>query len=480
MYVYKDKTAAMVVFKGIIMKQGFPSEISRDLLEKYSKPGPRYTSYPTAPVWTDEVTSLTYKSHLENLSESSNEASLYCHLPFCPSHCYFCGCNVIITTQRGPISSYIDYLMKELSMLAPYLKNKKIKQLQWGGGSPSHLSELEVKMLMDHIKDNFTFAQDPEIGIEINPEQVSESFIKTLKSVGFNRISMGIQDFDEKVQQEINRVQAYEDIKKTVDWVHSHSEVKSLNMDLIYGLPHQTREGFRETLDKVLSLDPDRLAIYHYAHVPWIKPAQRRFDEATLPSGIEKMEAFLDTVHYLDDKGYEFIGLDHFAKKDDCLSKAYQDRTMHRNFMGYTTHKGLDLFAAGVTSIGYSNCGFFQNHKKLTTYQEMIDENLFPVEKGYVLSREDLIRQDVIMRLMNQEGFIFSNIEKEWDINFKEKFHQELSELTPYVEDGFIKLSDDEIRVTPLGRFFIRNVCLPFDEYFKEQQKQKNLFSKTV
>ncbi|MCJ8346033.1 oxygen-independent coproporphyrinogen III oxidase [bacterium] len=462
------------------MKENFPEEIDRDLLIKYSKPGPRYTSYPTAPVWTDQVTNFTYKDHLESLASSSNEASLYCHLPFCPSHCYFCGCNVIITTKRGPISSYISYLLKELTLLAPYLKNKKIKQLQWGGGSPSHLTEAEIRSLMDHIKANFTFADEPEIGIEINPEQVGESFIQVLKEVGFNRISMGIQDFDEKVQKEINRVQAYEDIEKTVSYIKSHSEVKSLNMDLIYGLPHQTRAGFKTTLDLVLSLDPDRLAIYNYAHVPWIKPAQRRFDEATLPSGIEKMEAFLDTVHYLDSKGYEFIGLDHFAKKDDCLSKAYQDRTMHRNFMGYTTHKGLDLFAAGVTSIGYSSAGFFQNHKKLTTYQEMIDNGMFPIEKGFLLSNEDLLRQDIIMRLMNQEGFVFSSLENEYDIDFKEKFQEELLELKPFVEDGFITLNDEEIRVTPLGRFFIRNVCLPFDEYFKEQQKQKNLFSKTL
>ncbi|MBW7876319.1 MAG: oxygen-independent coproporphyrinogen III oxidase [Candidatus Cloacimonetes bacterium] len=446
--------------------------ISAEQIKTLNRPGPRYTSYPTAPVWTEAVGPEEFVSTVQN-ADSNQDISLYLHLPFCPRHCHFCGCNVIITSNREVISEYVRILGQEIERISRLFSSRKVRQLQWGGGSPTHLSPEEIVWLSDKIRSSFSFAKDFESGIEINPQYTTEELLNAISKAGFNRISMGIQDFDPKVQKVINRIQPYEQVQSVMQMVRERFSGRSVNFDLIYGLPYQTRESFQRTLSQVLELSPDRMALYSYAHVPWLKPLMKLFPEGSLADQVEKMGIFTDSVNTMLSHGYQFIGLDHFARREDPLSKAFDDRSLHRNFMGYTTMKGLDLIGMGMTSISQVDSSFFQNHKKLSTWRDAVQASKLPIHKGHICSPEDKYRQKVIDQILCQLSY--------QEDGFSHKFALEYEELVPLRDQGLIELDETGLRVTDLGRFFMRNICLPFDTYYREQKKsEKPMFSQTV
>ncbi len=454
----------------------YPFQIEPALLQKYAVAAPRYTSYPTAPVWK----AGEFFEEKQNSLHKEGPLSLYFHLPFCPNHCYFCGCNVIITSNRSTISGYVEALGREIEQYAKIAGERPVVQLQWGGGSPSHLKEEEILWLMQKIKSSFHLSDDVETGIEINPQYTTESLLDAVKEAGFNRISLGIQDFDPEVQKIINRIQPYEKVEKVMQWLRSRFSGRSVNFDLIYGLPYQTRESFQQTLNQVLSLKPDRMALYNYAHVPWLKPLMRIFPQSSLVDAKTKMQIFLDSVQSMIQAGYLFLGLDHFALPEDSLAQAFSEGQMHRNFMGYTTHKGLDLLGLGITSISQLDGSFFQNTKKLSQYYQHLDSGQI-VEKGHLSSEQDKLRSDLILRILCQNGFLVSEVEKQWNFDFQAAFGDRFDAFEMFRQDGLLRFDGREYRVTDLGRFFARNLCLPFDAYYRElTESGRPVFSQTV
>ncbi len=446
-----------------------------------NRPGPRYTSYPTAPVWTENVGSLEARELIAGILDEREELSLYAHLPFCPRHCHFCGCNVIITSNREVIGEYVQVLNREIQQSAPLFAGRKIHQMQWGGGSPTHLTPDEIKFLARSFRKHFDFVEDAEVGIEINPQFTTPKLLDAIKEAGFNRISMGIQDFDPKVQKIINRVQPYEQVVHVMQWVRERFSGSSVNMDLIYGMPYQTIESFRITMEQVLELNPDRVALYSYAHVPWLKPLMRLFPQNSLADQNEKMQIFLNAAHDFLEAGYKILGFDHFARENDALYQAYLNKELHRNFMGYTTKRGMNLFGLGMTSISQIEGSFLQNHKKLSLWREAVEAGQMPIYKGHICSSEDLLRQELIARLMCQLELDIEDFSCEFELDFAQKFAQEISELGEHVQSGLLKMDTKRLEVTDLGRLFLRNLCLPFDTYFREQQKTlKPMFSQTV
>ncbi|NLK66047.1 MAG: oxygen-independent coproporphyrinogen III oxidase [Campylobacteraceae bacterium] len=450
--------------------------IDFDAYTKYSKPGPRYTSYPTALEFSEK---FSYEAYINELKSQKNGTplSLYFHLPFCRSACYFCGCNVVYTSKVEKMDRYLDYLEKELEILSKVVDTKRVvTQMHFGGGTPTFYNDRQLDRLIKSIKKYFTnFSDDAEISCEIDPRFLTKEQVDVLVGHGFNRVSFGVQDFNEKVQKEIHRIQPYEITKNAVDMVRAKG-IKSVNMDLIYGLPYQTLETFKETLRLSLTLDTDRYAIFNYAHVPWIKKSMRKFDETTLPAPSEKLEILKFTHDYLTSHGYKMIGMDHYAKPHDELFKALEDGSLHRNFQGYTTKGGADLIGIGLTSIGEGKSHYAQNFKDMKPYEEAIDSGKLPFFKGVKLTDEDLIRKAVIMSLMSNFYLDIVKIEKEFGINFKEHFSDSLEKLKEL--DEFVEVSDKEIRVTPTGTLLIRNISMCFDEYMAG--KGEKTFSKTI
>ncbi len=447
---------------------------------KYSKPGPRYTSYPTAVEFGED---FGYDEYIQKLSsqDSSKPLSLYFHLPFCRSACYFCGCNVVFTSKEDKKVRYIEYLKKELHILKEHLDtSKEVIQLHFGGGTPTFFSADQLAVIIEEIKKVFpNWSEEAEVSCEIDPRHLNEDQMRVLAEGGFNRVSYGVQDFDPRVQEAVHRVQSFEDTKKAVDLARKYG-MKSVNVDLIYGLPYQSLKSFKNTLQKTLQLDPDRLAIFNYAHVPWLKKTMRKIDETTLPTPDVKLAILKHTIDYLTSQGYEMIGMDHFAKPDDELFKAIHKGELHRNFQGYTTKGGAHLVGVGLTSIGEGEDYYAQNFKEMALYEEAIDKGRLPFHRGVVLSRDDRIRKAVIMELMANFKLDIPRIEKDFGIDFQDYFQDALNELKDFEKEGLVTIKPDSIEVSPTGTLLIRNIVMPFDAYMKKHGNGKKVFSKTV
>ena len=447
---------------------------------KYSKPGPRYTSYPTALEFSED---FEYERYLEKLKTQDNARplSLYFHLPFCRSACYFCGCNVVYTSKDDKKVRYIDYLKREIQILSRYLDtSREVIQLHFGGGTPTFFSAEQLDEIITIIKIHFkNFAKDAEISCEIDPRHINEAQMKVLSDGGFNRVSFGIQDFDEKVQVAVHRVQPYEVTKMAMDLARKYN-MHSVNTDLIYGMPYQSLETFKKTLDLALTLDPDRFAVFNYAHVPWMKKTMRKIDETTLPRPDEKLQIMQYTIDFMTKNGYKMIGMDHFAKPEDELFKAIKKGELHRTFQGYTTKGGADLIGVGLTSIGEGEDYYAQNFKDMSSYEEAIDADKLPFERGVVLTEDDLIRRNVIMELMSNFKLDIKRFEKEFKVNFNEYFADALEALKPFVDDDLLIITDKKIACSQTGTLLIRNIAMPFDAYMKKHAANKKTFSKTV
>ncbi len=447
---------------------------------KYSKPGPRYTSYPTALEFSDEYTYDGYIKKLES-QDPSRPLSLYFHLPFCRNACYFCGCNVVFTSKEDKMLRYMGYLKRELEILSKHLNCKReVIQMHFGGGTPTFFSAEQLREIIAEIKSYFpNFVEDAEVSCEIDPRHINEDQMKVMSEAGFNRVSFGLQDFNEKVQIAVHRVQPYEITKAAMDLARKYN-MHSVNVDLIYGLPFQTLDTFKETLELAITLNPDRFAVFNYAHVPWLKKTMRKIDETTLPLPDEKLQIMQHTIDFLTSHGYKMIGMDHFAKPEDELFKAIEKGELHRNFQGYTTKGGADLIGVGLTSIGEGVDSYNQNFKDMKEYEAAIDAGKLPFERGVVLHDDDQIRQFVIMELMSNFKLDIKRFESLFDIEFKTYFADALEALQPFVEDELLSISDTHIECSETGTLLIRNIAMPFDAYMKKHAASKKTFSKTV
>ncbi|MCB4759808.1 MAG: oxygen-independent coproporphyrinogen III oxidase [Sulfurovum sp.] len=454
------------------------STIDLEKFSKYSKPGPRYTSYPTALEFSNN---FTYENYIKYLKKGDEKLSLYIHLPFCRSACYFCGCNVVFTSKEEKLSTYIEYLKKEINILAKYLDtSREVIQFHFGGGTPTFYKAFELDEIISYIKKVFpNWSKDAEISVEIDPRFFNEAQMKIFKKYGFNRISFGVQDFDPKVQKEIHRIQPYDLTKAAVDLARKHG-INSINIDLIYGMPYQTFESFKNTLQKAFTLMPDRLAVFNYAHVPWLKKTMRKFDETTLPSPDIKLQIFQYTIDFFENNGYKMVGMDHFAKPEDELFGAISKGELHRNFQGYTTKGGANLIGIGLTSIGEGSHYYAQNTKDMKAYEMAIDAGRLPFEKGISLSNDDYLRKAVIMELMANFSIDIKRIEKEHSIDFKSYFKDALTELQEFVNAGLVTITNEKISVSSTGTLLIRNIAMPFDVYMHQYTGNKKSFSKTV
>ena len=445
-------------------------------LAKFSRHAPRYTSYPTAVEFKD----LTPEDIIPFLKNSTKPLSLYFHLPFCKSACYFCGCNVVYTSKADKRTRYIEYLKKELKILSKYLDtNRMVRQLHFGGGTPTFFTPEELEKIYSLIFSYFkNFEKDAEISVEIDPRFFSKEHMDVMKKYGVNRISFGVQDFNEETQKAVNRIQPFDLTKQAVD-IARNAGINSINIDLIYGLPYQSLESFKKTLELVKKLNPDRVAVFNYAHVPWMKKGMRKIDETTLPSPEEKLKIFKYVIDFFENNGYKMVGMDHFAKPEDELFRAIEKGELHRNFQGYTTKGGADLIGIGLTSISETDDAYFQNYKDLKSYEAAIDAGKLPTFRGVILNEEDKIRKYIIMEMMANFSFDIKRFEEKFGINFKEKFKNELSELQEFIDEGLVEITDDKIKVNKTGSLLIRNIVLPFDEYFKKMKNQK-VFSKSI
>ena len=454
------------------------ASFDRNLIKKYDRPGPRYTSYPPATEFTQEICEDHYREKLKESNDRKTPLSLYFHIPFCESGCYYCGCNIIISHRKGIERPYLDRVYREMDMISDLLESTRpVVQLHWGGGTPNYLEPDEIEEFMSEIKGRFRFSEDAEVSIEIDPRYATDEQLKVIREVGFNRISMGLQDLDEKVQRAINRIQPYDLMQRTMERLRDLG-FESINIDLIYGLPYQSARSFEKTVEKVIELDPDRVAVYSFAYVPWVKPIQKHIDPSTLPDPEEKLSILEMVIDKFQNAGYVYIGMDHFAKPGDELALAQQKGELWRNFQGYTTRKGVELIGIGATSIGMLYDSYFQNFKTLREYNSAVDSGHLPVFRGVILNEDDLIRREVIMDIMCNLGVNFIKIEELFGIDFREYFSEELENLRELEEDGLIEVREDSIRILPPGRLLIRNVAMVFDAYLKTKKELK--FSRTI
>lgn len=450
--------------------------LTPEIIQKFDVPGPRYTSYPTAPQWTADFDAQTYA---QVLARSDQSLSVYVHVPFCVSMCYYCGCSVTIrksSTQVG--DHFLDYLEKELSLAYQTIGARlPVRQFHIGGGTPNFLTATQLTRLVTMMRERFVFETGMEQAIEIDPRTVTPDMPEALAKLGFNRISMGIQDFDARVQKAINRIQPYEQVAALFDALRAQG-IGSINADLIYGLPLQTETGFAETIRQVIALQPDRIALYSYAHIPWLKSHQRLIAPESLPSPSEKLNLFLLASRMLAENGYIAIAMDHFALETDDMAKAYQSGTLYRNFMGYTLKPAEDYIGFGPSAIGHLQGNYAQNVKELKAYYHALDKGLFPIERGLSMSLDDRIRQWVIQALMCQFCVDKESFAKQFDMSFDVYFAKESGHVAYCVEEKLLEVTDTHLRVTPLGRFFVRNICMGFDAYFTPAGSGR--FSRTV
>ena len=455
-------------------------QVDPQLLQRYDRPGPRYTSYPTAVEFHEGFGAADYADCLGQLPLDQG-LSLYLHLPFCEHRCSFCGCHVVITHKREVAGRYLEYLEREMDLVCGHLASRPpVIQYHWGGGTPTYYNPDQIRHLHALVRDRFDIEPGAEVAIEVDPRVTTHEHIDALLEVGFNRLSMGVQDFTPEVQVAIDRNQDEASTRELYTYCRQRG-FPSINFDLIYGLPHQTPEGFARNLASVLELRPDRVALYSYAHVPWIRGHQKYIEVAALPPREMKFALFLQAMRAFVEAGYQQIGMDHFALPADELSQALSQRRLGRNFMGYTVHRSPNMMGLGISAIGQLSGAYVQNEKKLSTYYRAIDEGRLPVERGYALSHDDQVRQYVIAELMCNLYLDFAEVEARFGIQFGEYFARELGELaTGPAADGFVHLEPGHIEVTSLGQLFVRNTCMLFDRHLREKPPAKPQFSRTV
>ncbi len=450
-----------------------------DLLRKYSVPGPRYTSYPTAPYFH---TGFGEADWVEALAAPApdRELSLYAHIPFCDSLCHYCGCNMVATRDYSKTQPYLATLDREMARTAQLVDPKRVvHQLHWGGGTPTYLNPDDIRRLMAMMRQHFSVAPDAEISCEADPRDLTRAHLVALRESGFNRVSFGVQDMDPDVQQAVNRIQAEALIRQVLDWSRELG-FSSINLDLIVGLPKQTVDSFSRTLERVAVWAPDRLAVFAYAHVPWMKKHQRLINEADLPDSATRLGLQQAVNEALGAAGYVNIGLDHFARPDDELVRAQQNKTLWRNFQGYTTHKNSDILAFGASSISQTADAYMQNEKNLKRYQERVAATGLAVERGIKLTRDDQIRREAITRVMCDLELDFAVFGEEWGIAFADYFADALADLRPLANDGLVDIAADRVSVTPAGRLFLRNIGMCFDRYQKDASNERPRYSRTA
>jgi oxygen-independent coproporphyrinogen-3 oxidase len=456
------------------------ADVSVELLRRYNVPGPRYTSYPTAPVWREGFGARDYEMVLAKSAAAEPPAplSIYVHLPFCEHLCYFCACTVVISGNHAVEEPYLATLEKEIEWVSSRAgADREVVQLHWGGGTPTYFSPAHVRSLAGRLREAFRFAEDAEVSVEIDPRVTTREHLQVLREMGFNRVSMGVQDFDPAVQESINRIQSPE---QTGSLVSAARELGygGINMDLIFGLPLQTAESFARTIDRVLAIGPDRLAVYSYANVPWLKKHQKLL-EPQLPTEREKFEIFRTALARFSEAGYEYIGMDHFARPDDELSRARRNRTLHRNFQGYTTKAGTDLLGLGMSAIGAIGDAFVQNRRDLPGYRAAVESKGAATFRGFYLCFDDRLRREVIASLLCHGLVAIPEVEAKYGIRFGDYFADALERLRPCASDGLVEISASAITATPLGRVFLRNLAMPFDAYLPAQL-ERPVFSKTL
>ncbi len=455
--------------------------IDANLIRQFDRAGPRYTSYPTADRFVEAFDGDAYRRALEerDIGSLARPLSLYVHLPFCNTICYYCACNKIITKDHGRSSKYLRYLVREMALVEEALgARQRIEQLHWGGGTPTFLNQEELHELMQGIRSHFVLDPQAECSIEVDPRSADAKTVRVLAEIGFNRISVGVQDFDPDVQRAVNRVQSYEQTAAVVEAARA-AGFRSVNVDLIYGLPKQDTRSFHETINKVLVLNPDRIALYNYAHLPTVFKPQRRINESEMPSAETRLELMLLAIRSLTLGGFRYIGMDHFAKPDDDLAVAQRLGTLHRNFQGYTTRPECDLVGLGVSAIGAVGPAYVQNVKTLDEYYDRLDQRKFPVMRGIELTKDDLVRRAIIQQLMCSFEVSIEAIEIAHLIDFTRYFAVEQQELREYAQIGLVELDDEWITVTPRGRFLVRAVCMIFDYHLRTAQARAR-YSKVI
>jgi oxygen-independent coproporphyrinogen-3 oxidase len=453
----------------------------QELIVRYGGRGPRYTSYPTALQFTDRLTEADYRRKAIESNDSDVPLSLYVHIPFCHSLCYYCGCNKIVTRNEQRVARYMQMLYKEIRMQAELFdKQRKVEQLHFGGGTPTYLDKEQLGALMDHLRASFNFdeSDEREFSIEVDPRTVDAGRIQELWDLGFNRLSLGIQDFDENVQKAVNRMQSQDEVQTLVEAARA-AGFGSISFDLIYGLPHQTVESFDATLDIAIAMKPDRLAVYNYAHLPGRFKGQRMIKADDIPAPETKLDLLHHTIDKLCDVGYVYIGMDHFALPDDELVLARENGTLQRNFQGYSTHRQCDLVALGVSGIGGIGNMFAQNSVSTIEYEDMIERGELPIKKGLLVDDDDLVRAAVIQELMCYDNLGFDDFSARHGIDFRDYFAAEIDKLNVLEDDGLIELGDAGIAITPRGRLLLRNIAMTFDRYI-DLAENDSRFSKAI
>jgi len=458
-------------------------EVDLDLLKKYNRPGPRYTSYPTAPHFHEGFGPEEYRQEIlaTNSGETPRDLSLYFHFPFCKSLCYFCACNVVITKDASRVGHYLGVLKKEIDLVSNLVDSRRqVVQMHWGGGTPTYMSPDQIRDIFGYIREKFPFAAEAEISIEIDPRTISPEHLPALREAGFNRVSFGLQDVNPEVQTTINRIQTDEQNAFVIN-ESRRLGFDSINVDLIYGLPHQSVESYERTLEKIIAWDPDRLAVFNYAHVPWLKKHQKLLPVEAMPDAADRLRMLKLIIDRLTEAGYAYIGMDHFAKPGDELTKALRERTLHRNFQGYSTRAEADMFAMGVTSISKLAGAYAQNLKSLAAYEAALNEGRLPTAIGLKFSHDDLLRQHVITEIMCNNRILKRDVEQKFGIAFDSYFADVPEKLNEFVLDGLVSLQPDRIEVGEAGRLVIRNIAMAFDAYLKpEASQEKPIYSRTV
>ncbi len=469
----------LCVFALILLPFVKTLNVDLDLVRKYNVAGPRYTSYPPATKFTDAVTWEQLSAKLDDNNRTARDLSIYFHIPFCETLCWFCGCTTVITLNHDKGKDYIDYLEREVARMAQLLNPaRKAVQLHFGGGSPTFLRPDEIRRLGDIIHQHFKFSPDIEASVEVDPRRLTRDHLVALREVGFNRASMGVQDFNPQVQEAIHRIQPRAMTQQAIDWMRELG-YGSINLDLIYGLPHQTPETFNETLDTVLEMKPDRLAVFSYAHVPWIKPSQKILEQKVLPTPESKLQVLKLVIERLTTNDqYVYIGMDHFARPNDELAVAQRNKQLQRNFQGYSTRAGSDIYAFGMSGVSQIPDAYWQNEKELPKYQEAVDAGRVPLHKAYFVTAEDKIRRETIMRTMCDLSLDFAAMSQKLGINFEQHFASELALLAPFEADGLVKRTPTGLEVTDGGRLFIRNIAMCFDNTLGAANERRH--SKTI
>ncbi len=456
---------------------------NRELIARYDRSGPRYTSYPTVVQFHEQFDSESYieNARLTNENLVPSPLSLYFHLPFCSTVCYYCACNKIITGNRKHAASYLDYLHREIKMQAQLFDTDRVvEQLHWGGGTPTFFDSSQMQALMDLTRSEFNLRDDDdgEYSIELDPRACNPDTIENLRELGFNRISLGVQDFNFAVQKAVNRIQSEEQTLEVIEAARQ-TGFKSISVDLIYGLPHQNTASFAETLEKVIAMQPNRLSIFSYAHMPERFKVQKQIKTEDLPDASTKLEIMRNNIQILSEAGYNYIGMDHFAKADDELTIAQENKNLTRNFQGYTTHAECDVIGLGVSAITKIGDCYAQNLHELEPYQDAIKTNTLPVFRGFKLDNDDLLRQYIITQLICYFELDYLDVQDRYLVDFQTYFYNELQVLKMMRNDGLLMLDNTGIEITPAGRLLVRNICMVFDKYLTESSRQSS-FSKSI